>query len=411
MIKRLQKRFIVAAMTAITILIIVIVGATNVTNLMFTRRLINMQIETSDHSGNATENIERNERIKEKYKEIGILPGVFGKYADINDSVHFTVKLNSDKSTGEIDLSSALSVDKTTSERLIEKVVQSEWKSGIVEEFYFRYTGPDNNVLIFLYIGNYIDSIFRLAVLSLIVGILCWIIMFLIIVFLSKKAIKPFAENMERQRKFVTDAGHELKTPLAIILANTEALELYNGESKWSKNIRNQVERLDGLTKEMLALSKIESNDEFVMEKISLTQIVSETVDMFEESAAKKNLKFDTELQNITIKANKIQLNTLISILVDNAVKYSSANTDIKIRLRKKEDKIEFKIRNFCDVLPDCSSDELFERFYRGNDARTQQDGGYGIGLSAARAIVEVYSGTITAEYKDDNKICFKVIF
>jgi len=210
--------------------------------------------------------------------------------------------------------------------------------------------------------------------------------MLILVIFLSKKAIKPIAENIERQKQFVTDAGHEIKTPLAIILANTDALELHNGENKWSKNIRAQTIRLSGLMQNLLTLAKIdESNIDATKESFSLNEIIDRTSDMFQEMLIPKNLILQKYYSaDVIICANKELITRLVSILLDNAVKYSPCDSIIQIELYKNDKTINLVVANKCDSLPDCPPEKLFDRFYRGDSARTQKGGGYGIGLSAA---------------------------
>ena len=157
-------------------------------------------------------------------------------------------------------------------------------------------------------------------------GLICWGFMLILVIILSKKAICPIAENIEKQKQFVTNAGHEIKTPLAIISANTEAMELYNGENKWTKNIKKQVDRLNGLMKNLLLLAKMEES-KIVYQKFSLSEMASEISESFFEPISLKNIAFETKIQpDIILNANSEHIRQLFSILLDNAVKYTDEN-------------------------------------------------------------------------------------
>jgi len=269
----------------------------------------------------------------------------------------------------------------------------------------------DETVIVFLDNSEEILSYARVLFLSGGIGIICWILMLFMVMFLSQKAIRPIAENIERQKQFVTNAGHEIKTPLAIILANTEAMELYNGENKWSKNIREQTVRLNGLMKNLLLLAKIdEGAADIIKSEISLSELVSENVRAFAEPLNLRSITLQIEIQpKVIIKANKEQMSQLISILLDNASKYTNDNGTVIVSLQQSDKRIKLLIKNSCEKLPDTPPDKLFERFYRDDKARTQKTGGYGIGLSVARSIAETNKGSITAVYENPNFVSFTV--
>ena len=242
-------------------------------------------------------------------------------------------------------------------------------------------------------------------------GLICWGFMLILVIILSKKAICPIAENIEKQKQFVTNAGHEIKTPLAIISANTEAMELYNGENKWTKNIKKQVDRLNGLMKNLLLLAKMEES-KIVYQKFSLSEMAREISESFFEPISLKNIAFETKIQpDIILNANSEHIRQLFSILLDNAVKYTDENGLISLSVLKNDKNIIIKLENTCENLPNINPEKLFDRFYRADEARTQKTGGYGIGLSVAKAIVNAQNGKIIANYIDNNKICFEITF
>ena len=264
-------------------------------------------------------------------------------------------------------------------------------------------------------------SCLRVLVLSAGLGVLCLFGMYLFVCRLSRRAIEPIAESMEKQRQFITDAGHELKTPLAIILSNTEAMELYQGESKWSRNIREQVGRLDGLTKNLLLLSRMEEYSENVLrENLNLGETAQKMTESFREPLALRGITLRTELsEKVQISANREQIERLLSVLLENALKYTEDNGTVAISLQSKNDgrrsKAVLRVENTCAELPGVPPEALFDRFRRGDEARNRKKGGYGIGLAVAKACVEANGGSIRAIYektdRGSDRICFEIVF
>lgn len=277
-------------------------------------------------------------------------------------------------------------------------------------------TGQNMTDIIFLDPRKEELSCLRVFALSAGLGVLCLAGMYLFVRRLSRKAIEPIAESMEKQRQFITDAGHELKTPLAIILSNTEAMELYQGESKWSRNIREQVGRLDGLTKNLLLLSRMEEYSENVTrESLDLGELVQKMAEPFREPLALRGITLRTQLSERTqINAGREQIERLLSVLLENALKYANDNGEVLISLQHKSEgrksKAVLKVENTCTELPGVSPEALFERFRRGDEARTRKKGGYGIGLAVAKACVEANGGSIRAIYEEPDRICFEIL-
>ena len=235
-------------------------------------------------------------------------------------------------------------------------IVKSEKKGRSGDYRFQSVEAPFGRVYVFLDISYQRYAVIRVAYTSLLVGILCIEIMYFFVRILARKAIRPIAQNMERQKQFITDAGHELKTPVAIIMANTEAMELCTGETKWSRNIREQAQRLSGLTQNLLTLAKIDENTFMEsVEQVSLTKTVNSVIDMFIEPAALKHIMIESDVgEAVELKANQDMMTRLISTLLDNAVKYASSDSTVRITLLADDDGAEFVIKNRCDELPNC---------------------------------------------------------
>ena len=411
MIKTLQKKFIFTAMTAVSVLLLILLGAINIANIVIVRteteKTLTMISEADgrfDHIQPPTDYTPPFElKVKPKDERDKFLSSNF-----------FIVRLNTSGQVVFTDVSRTSLVDEASAEKLALKVFSEEINSGKTGKYRYQISGSRVNgetVIVFLDTSEEIFSYVRILFLSGGMGIVCWILMLLMVIFLSKKAILPIAQNMEKQKQFVTNAGHEIKTPLAIILANTDAMELYNGENKWSRNIREQTLRLNGLMKNLLFLAKMdEGAAELIKENISFSELIYENVQAFTEPLRLRGITLQTKIQsNVIICANKEQMSHLLSILLDNASKYTNDNGTVVVSLQKNDRHIQLLIKNSCEKLPDTTPSRLFDRFYRNDKARTQKNGGYGIGLSVAQSIVEANKGSISAEYEADNFISFTI--
>ena len=275
---------------------------------------------------------------------------------------YFSARVDSDGNIVYVDVSHISSVDEAEAMEYVQHVIGDSSKESSFDNLHYQIRDSadgQGNVIVFLNVSNIRRTILSVIIISIIIGLVGWILMLLLVIGLSKHAI---------------------------ILANTDAMELQNGESKWSKNIRSQAERLSGLMKNLLSLSKMdEGNLNTVMEDVDISD-------------------------NIKVHANKEHMTQLINILMDNAIKYTPEDGHIRFTLHGGHHNCIIKCQNSCETLPDVPAGRLFDRFYRGDSARTQKNGGYGIGLSVAKAIAEMYKGKISAEYVGDGEIIFKVV-
>lgn len=415
MIKQLRKKFIFTAMVAVTVLIVLIIGAINVFNFIVidgqTDRTLDFLVQRSFEP-----DFKKSETPPEKRD-------IFDKPMDEDTfmaSRCFTVYLTSENKILRADTGRISSVDEESAVSIAEQMLGKGKYSGRCNEFKFVTAVSDtavpldggfDGVMVFLDISEQFYNILSVAVLSAIIAVVTWLLMLMLVIALSEKAIRPIAENMEQQKKFITNAGHEIKTPLAIILANTDALELHNGTNKWSNNIRTQTNRLSGLMQNLLLLSKFDENiGANAKREVNATEVLKNVTEPYFELSENNNKTLVLNIdENVTVSEIPDSLRQLFSVLVDNAVKYAATDSNIYLELYKSNGKMIFKITNTCDKLPDVEPRKLFDRFYRGDSARTQTSGGYGIGLSVAFAVCEANNGEITAEYTDVNKIMFTV--
>ena len=413
MIKSLQKRFIVTAMVAISLLLTVLLGVINVVNHVTTQRQIDHILEALvDNLGSYDPPGISDFQKGPAKRPVSNAP----RPDDMLGSRYFTVFFSNEGEILFADTKHIYAVSEEDAEEIAQEVYSKAVSSGRYDQFEYRLQnlpGDKGSFAVFLDTSAQRDNRLNVLLASCGGGIFCWLLMLLLVFLLSKRAIRPIAENMEKQKQFVTNAGHEIKTPLAIIMANTDAMELHNGENKWIRNIRAQTVRLTGLMQNLLTLSKMDEDGVVLpMTEFSFSLLLEEVLDTFYEMAKAKRVSVQVDLQEkLFVKANRESLMQLVSILMDNAVRYTPVNGTISVLLQKKERGICFQVKNTLDSASDIELDRLFERFYRGNAARTQETGGYGIGLSAAKAIVDAHKGKISAYYENnETEIVFSVL-
>ena len=327
-------------------------------------------------------------------------------------SRYFWVKYDGTGSISMTDVSHIASVTEEDAAEYAASVYGGKKAKGFMHSFRYLLSSRDDGtaLVIFADMSSKLIDIYKLLLQSLLVGSCALIAMFILVYIFSGQAVAPVVESLEKQKRFITDAGHELKTPLAVISANVDVLELESGKSEWSSSIKNQVLRMNDLVKNMLTLSRMdEERINVVFSEFDLSGTVKETASSFEAMALSKNKSYNTEIDDsIFINGDRASMVQLLSLLLDNAIKYSPDKGSINVLLSE-EKNIHLEVSNTCDAIPEGNLDRLFDRFYRADSSRARQTGGYGIGLSVARAIATSHGGEIKALRDGDKTIRFVV--
>ena len=230
---------------------------------------------------------------------------------------------------------------------------------------------------------------------TLIFGGVALVLFFFLSVFLARKIVNPLEESYQKQKQFISDAGHELKTPVSVVSANAELLSREIGDNQWLQNIQYENERMGILVGQLLDLARTE-NVTPQMEHIDFSRLVAGESLPFESVAFEKGLVLNSDITNgITVEGNSTQLKQLISILLDNAIRHSKPDGEVRLTLTKDHGIAEISVINKGDEIPAEHRERIFERFYRVDTARNGEDKHYGLGLAIAKAIVDAHHGHI----------------
>ena len=245
-------------------------------------------------------------------------------------------------------------------------------------------------------------------------SILIFIVLEFVIIFISLKLtswiIKPVIETFNKQKQFIEDASHELKTPLSVIMACSEALENEPEEKKWLSNIKSESERMNKLISNLLDMAKSENqnNEQFAIEDFS--KLIEKSVLTFESLIYEKNINLEYDIEeNINTKCDGDQIKQLVGILIDNAIKHSSIKGEIKVKLKKEKGNIVLTVTNKGEKIAKEDREKIFERFYRTDKSRNRNENRYGLGLAIAKNIVTNHNGEISAD-SENGYTTFKVI-
>ena len=421
MIRALQKKFVVTAMIAVTVLLLVVLGALNVFNAVSNARQTEFLLDdlgrqnalfprTEDHALPPPASGESDPVSDATAMPAEVQPEPFARVRrrgfldepmDDNmrmSALYFIADLDDQCRVVRTDVSHIASVTEEEAAELALGLDVDQTGGSAGSYRYKIFPRPEGGYrVVFLDSGVRRNAVMRVALLSLLLGCVSWLLMLALVMALSRRAIRPIAENMERQRQFVTDAGHELKTPVAIILANVDAMELRGGESKYSRNIRSQAARLSELMKNLLTLARV---DEYSVlkqpQRLDFSSLCREVFLPFREAAELKHIRYDMDLADaLELTGDRTLLAQLCSILADNAVKYCPEGGEIGITLRSENRRICLRVSNTVTEVPDL--DRIFDRFYRADSSRNQKSGGFGIGPSAAQTIAHLHRAELTA--------------
>lgn len=336
-----------------------------------------------------------------------------------NDRMDMTIKIDLDNTNEVVTVSSKMNTDDLDINNIVTKVINSSKDMDTIkingESFgYLRQDIGNGKRIVLMSKSFQHEMLWNLLKIFIGVGSLSLILLFFISIYFTNKAINPLEETFRKQKQFIADASHELRTPLTIIKTNVSLLrenemETIHSQKKWINYIDSQAGRMSTLINEMLSLANLDANkkkEEII--NINLSKMIRDSLLVFEVVIFEKGLILGEDLtDNIFIKGEQNQIKKLISILMDNAIKYTNNNGKITVLLINERNKAKLIIRNTGEGIEKEHLEKIFERFYRVDDSRDRGTGGYGLGLSIAKAIVEEHKGKIHAESIINNETSF----
>ena len=402
-IQRLRRKFILIAMLSFFLVMVFIGVVINVSSYVVTINSIkttltnisrNQGIRTDDDIFSLPDNGPFTPSIEDIFSPSYRHNHFF--FIEFNDTNSICIFVSNSNNNNERNLVSSYA----------EKIIKEDESFGHYGVYYFlKETSGENIVtLSILDCTSEEEATLRMLLATIVTMVIAMFITYILVRVLSKKLIQPEIENSKRQRQFITNASHELKTPLAVIRANTELLEVTGGENEWTKSTLNQVDHLNGLIQNLVMISKAEEKEDTSnLVNIDASEAVEQTVSPYEALARQSGKELHKEIDpEVTMLADESKLRQLTTILIDNAIKYCDDNGKVSVTLNQiKKGKIRLTVSNTYANGKDVNYNQFFDRFYREDKSHNIDKGGYGIGLSIAESICRQYRGNIRVIWKD----------
>ena len=399
MIGRLRKKFIVAAILAVFLVLLLLIGSINLLNYrsMVAEADETLQILSANNGLFPRQMFREEDFPKDWYSTPNqqFPPPAEGRNRPFDarhgenrelayQSRYFAAWFDADGSCVRVNTDNLASLTEEEAAAFAETVYSSGREKGFSGEYRFCRTVCDGEI-----IGISLAGI--LAV-------------FLLLLLFSARIVRPIAESYEKQKRFITDAGHELKTPITIIQADADVLESeLEEESEWIADIRKQTHRLAELTSDLIYLSKMEEENSGIRtQEFSISELAEETARSFQALALSQGKQFHSSVEpGLSINGDEKAVAKLVSILLDNAMKYSPEGGTVELSLDIFSRNARLTVKNSTLPMEKGNADRLFERFARADSSRNSESGGFGLGLAIAKAVTEVHKGKIHAESED----------
>ena len=356
--------------------------------------------------------LSNNEENKNKVNKDNIFKNNNIRYMD---KIIYTLLLNNDNSIKEVINLSNNSIDIDSIKLLGQSILNNNnIKKEYIGNIYFNkysYIYSNSKYLIIIDNSSIQNSLYNYLLISLSLFILFEVIVYLISMILTSWIIKPVIRSFEAQKEFIADASHELKTPLSVIMASSEALEDNPNEVKWLNNIKSEANRMNILIKNLLELASLEKKETYVLKEDDLSKVVELAVLTFDAKAYECDIKLESKIDsNIKFNFDTYSINELVEILLDNALKHADKKSTIVVSLKEQGNNIILSVTDTGDIIPKEEEEKIFERFYRLDKSRSRKENRYGLGLAIAKNIVINHNGKISAE-SVGKVTTFKVLF
>lgn len=421
-IKKLKKRFIMVATLSFMIAMILVGGFIYFANMTKTsaevREVLDMIVkndgdlpESIGGSKNSTNEDLNNASEESSNSILQNLQQMFGTshYYSSPEFVHtvryFAVTFNKDGSTKEVKLRHISSVNEANAVKYAKIIKKRSSDFGRFGSYYYTYKTRTNGteIVVIMDCTTQVSNNRSLLTSSMVILLIGMVITYIVMRLLAGRVIQPEIRNAELQKQFITNASHELKTPLAVISANTEIIEATSGENEWTRSTMKQVARLQSLIKNLVMVTRSgEQSRDAEIKDIDVSKVLTDTAEAFRPVAEQDDKKFEEEIdENVRMKAAEEEIRQLAYILMDNAVKYCDDGGTVKVGLAKKTRQTRLWVSNDYADGKNVDYSKFFDRFYREDTSHNTEKGGFGIGLSIAENLVEKYKGKIDVSWKD----------
>lgn len=422
--RRLRRKFILVAMGAVTVVLTLIIAAINIVNYSHVCKMADARLgyiladkgsidwgdESKDDPANGKDAGDSQAGVRIRHFEGMTAESPF-------DTRYFTVSIAGGQVT-DVNTARIAAVGAKRAASIAAKLHSKGWVSGFSGNY--RYTTDvqdDETTYVFVDCSRELTSFHSFLSTSVAISCIGWLAVLAIVTVASGAVIRPMVESYSKQKRFITDASHEIKTPLAVIDAANEVQEIEGGESEWTQSIHEQVARLTALTERLVFLARMdEGSAGFTMTSIDLSEAVDKAAAPFESVAVSRGKRLSTSIASgVRAHADAAAVAQVVELLLDNATRYASEGGVIELSLRavsrgQGKGVAELAVSNAVDELPEGDLDRLFDRFYRADVSRSSKTGGSGVGLSVVRAIAEAHGGSATVS-GHNHQIAFTVRF
>lgn len=410
MLNKLKKKFVLINMLFVSVILIV----------AFCAILLSTYYRIEENSTRALEqHINKNALFEPPVKKIGEPRENVNKMPPVN-SVVFAVKLDENNEIKEL-IGQNIEISNDILKSIVASCLDKGNESGVLWDTSLRYLIKNveaDKEIIFYDLTDDLSTMLHLIKNCLIVGVISLFAFLIISIYLAKWALKPVEASWDQQKQFIADASHELKTPLTVILANADILEAHKEDTikqqyKWIEYIKAEASHMSGLVNDLLFLAKADAlREKVIFSEINLSDIMWNCYLPFESVAFEQEKQLDADIEpDVLIKGDFGKLKQLIMILLDNACKYTEKNGKISVRLYTKtdRDKVYITVNNTSKPIPQENIEHIFERFYRADESRAREKGGYGLGLAIAKTITDMHGGKISVTSSEEEGTTFKV--